>query len=269
MDKRPIGIFDSGLGGLTVLKAIKKIMPNEDIIYFGDSKRTPYGSKSKETIINYSIQDVKFLLSKNVKAIIIACNTVSSNAIKQLKEKTDIPIIEVIKPGAYISTTITKKKKIGVIATKATINSKAYEYAINKIDKDITVYSKSCPLLVPLVEEGKSWWNNTITKEIIKYYLESLVNEEIDTLVLGCTHYPLLQDAINEVVENKITLINSAGEVAKEALTVLKNLKLLNTSGKGSLKLYTSDRISKFYPLAKDILEDNTIKVDKINIEEY
>lgn len=269
MDNRAIGIFDSGLGGLTVLKAISEIMPNENIIYFGDSKRTPYGSKSKDSIIKFSIQDVKFLLKNNVKAIVIACNTVSSNAINQLREQFDVPFIEVIKPGALYSAKTTKNNIIGVIGTKATIESKAYEKEIKQINSDISVISKSCALLVPLVEEGNEWWNNKITKEIISYYLDDFKKYNIDTLVLGCTHYPLLINAINEVLNNKIILINSAGEVAKETKKVLENSNMLSKMRNGKIVLYTSDSIEKFIPLAKEILKDDNINVSKINIEEF
>jgi len=269
MDNRAIGIFDSGLGGLTVLKEINKIMPNENLIYFGDSKRTPYGSKSKETIIKFSIQDVKFLLTKNVKAIVIACNTVSSNAIIELKKQFDIPFIEVIKPGAAYSKKVTKNNKIGVIGTKATIESKAYEHAIKKENDKIDVFSKSCPLLVPLVEEGHKWWNGKITKEIIKYYLDDFTKKDIDTLVLGCTHYPLLIEAINQIVDNKIVLINSAGEVAKKTKLLLENKKLLCKDKKGTLHLYTSDSVLNFIPLAKEILSDDNINVNQIDIEQF
>ncbi|MBN2851219.1 MAG: glutamate racemase [Clostridia bacterium] len=269
MDKRPIGIFDSGLGGLTVLKEISKIMPEEDLVYFGDSKRTPYGSKSKETIINFSIQDVNFLLSKNIKALVIACNTVSSNAINELKERFDIPIIEVISPGVSLSTRVTKNKRIGVIGTRATVESGAYESSIKSIDKNMTVFSKSCPLFVPLVEEGQLWWNHHITKEIIRFYLDEFIAIDVDTMVLGCTHYPLLIDAINEVLEGRITLINSAGEVAKGASAILEDMNLRNFSHIGETYLYTSDSAEKFIPLAKDILQRSDIHAEKIDIENY
>lgn len=269
MDKRPIGIFDSGLGGLTVLKAVASLLPNEDIVYFGDSKRTPYGSKSKETIINFSKQNVAFLLEKEVKAIVIACNTASSNAIDELKKEFSIPFIEVIKPGSLVGAKVTKNNKIGVIGTKATIESNAYINNITAINKNFSVYQKCCPLLVPFVEEGKLWWNHPITLAIVKNYLDELLLQDIDTLVLGCTHYPLLLETIKKVVLDKVTIVNSAGEVAKTVYKTLETKGLLNKQGSGIISLYTSDSIDKFIPLASEILDNKELIVKKVNIERY
>lgn len=269
MDNRPIGIFDSGLGGLTVLKAVSSLLPNEDIVYFGDSKRTPYGSKSKETITNFSRQDVSFLLSKEVKAIVIACNTASSNATEELTKEFLVPFIEVIKPGSLVGAQVTRNNKVGVIGTKATIESNAYLNNITNINNSISVFQKYCPLLVPLVEEGKLWWNHPITSAIITHYLTELIKQDIDTLVLGCTHYPLLLEVIKKVVGEKITIVNSAGEVAKAVYQTLEDSKLLNNQGKGTISLYTSDSVDKFIPLASEILNNNELFIQTVDIERY
>ena len=201
MDKRPIGIFDSGVGGLTVVKQIMKTLPNENIIYFGDTARLPYGTKSKKTVTKFSKQIVRFLLTKNVKAVIIACNTASSNSLEELRQTFDIPIFGVIVPGVEEAIHCTKNKKVGIIGTTSTIRSKAYETLLAQADSSIEVYAKPCPLFVSLVEEG--WTENMVAKLTAKNYLTDLIEKEIDSLVLGCTHYPLLKRCIGETVGNK------------------------------------------------------------------
>ena len=191
MDNRPIGIFDSGVGGLTVVKQIIKALPNEDIIYFGDTARVPYGSKTKETVTNFSAQIIRFLLSKNVKTIIIACNTVSSNSYDELIKMFDLPIIEVVTPGVEACLNATKNKIVGIIGTEATVKSGAYEKKIRQKDNNIKVYSKACPLFVPLAEEG--WTDNDISRQTAEIYLRDLTEKNIDSIILGCTHYPLLK----------------------------------------------------------------------------
>ncbi len=188
--EKPIGVFDSGIGGLTVVKRIANTLPEEDIVYFGDTARVPYGSKSNSTVIEYSIQDARFLMNKNVKVIVAACNTASSIAIEQLRKNFDVPVIGMIEPGAQLAVKETKNKKIGVIGTRATISNKAYSKEIKRLDPQILVFEKACPLFVPLAEEG--WIDHKATYEIAEEYLAELRDLKIDTLVLGCTHYPLL-----------------------------------------------------------------------------
>lgn len=268
MCNKPIGIFDSGLGGLTVLKEIHKILPGEDLVYFGDSKRAPYGTKSRETITNFSFQDMRFMLSKNVKAIVIACNTVSSNALEKIKSEFDIPILEVISPGAAAGLAASKNKVIGVIGTPATIDSNAYKKELVGRDGNSIIFQKSCPLFVSLVEEGAEFWRNEIAEMIARHYLIELKEKGIDTLILGCTHYPLLKGVIKKVVGTDIKLIDSARSIA-ELLRDSTAIKANSTKNKGSVEIYTSDSIEKFMPLCKDILEKDNITVEHVDIEKY
>ena len=225
MDNRPIGVFDSGLGGLTVVKALKKLLPNESIIYFGDTARLPYGVKSKDLVKQYSIQITKFLIQKNAKIIIIACNTATAMALNVLRNKfSSNPIIGVIEPGVQQAILKTNNKQIGVIGTIATISSNAYEKSIKEKNTEIKAISKACPLFVPFVEEG--WIQGTALNEIAEHYL-SIFNNNIDTLILGCTHYPLLKNTISQHTKN-ITLIDSAYAVAIDAHKKLQENSLMN-----------------------------------------
>ena len=214
MNNRPIGVFDSGLGGLTVLKEIMKITPNENIVYFGDTARVPYGPRSKETIIKYTFQAIDFLISKNVKAIVIACNTATARALKEANEKYDLPIIGVIEAGAKTAAYTTKNKIVGVIGTDGTIRSKAYNIEIAKIDPEIKIVDKACPLFVPIVEEG--WANTDIASLTARRYLEELMDKGIDSLVLGCTHYPFVRDSIKKVVGHEIAIIDGGEGTVRE-----------------------------------------------------
>ncbi|HHV97310.1 MAG TPA: glutamate racemase [Clostridiaceae bacterium] len=270
MDNRPIGIFDSGLGGLTVLKEIRALMPKESLVYFGDSGRAPYGTKSRETVIKYTLQDVRFLLKHDIKMIVVACNTASALSLEKIKENVDVPVVEVIKPGALTGVKSTRNKKIGVIGTPATINSRAYEKEIKRLDESIQVFSKACPLFVPLVEEGPEWWENEVAYKIALEYLSSLRNEKIDTLVLGCTHYPLLQKVISSVMGDGVNLVSSAYEAAKAVKKILdKNEMNSDEKNKPIYKYYTSDSVEKFKPFCSAILNDEIISVEKIDIEKY
>lgn len=268
MGDKPIGIFDSGLGGLTVLKEINRILPGENLVYFGDSKRAPYGTKSRETITNFAFQDMRFMLSKNVKAIVIACNTVSSNALERIKEEFDIPILEVISPGSSAGLAATKIKSIGVIGTPATIESNAYKKEITGIDSECAVIQKSCQLFVPLVEEGAEFWDGKIAELTAHHYLDELRDSKIDTLILGCTHYPLLKNVIQRVVGPDIKLIDSAKSIAR-MLKESKVIKANQSKNEGSIEIFTSDSINKFMPLCKDILGMDNLTVEHIDIENY
>lgn len=216
----PIGVFDSGVGGLTVVREIIRQLPSENIVYFGDTARVPYGTKSRDTIINYSEQIVHFLKTKQVKAIVVACNTATSYALDVLKEKLDIPIIGVVRPGAVTAVNATKNKRIGIIATEGTIGSGIYPKVIHEYDPEIQVVQKACPLFVSLVEEG--WTDDPVTDEVARRYLKSLQTSDVDTLVLGCTHYPLLRKTIGRLVGDGVTLVNPAYETACSLRELLK-----------------------------------------------
>lgn len=270
MDNRPIGVFDSGVGGLTVLKEIEQLLPLESIVYFGDSGRAPYGTKSKETVIKYTFQDIRFLLNQDIKMIVIACNTASAFSFESVKNSFDIPVIEVIQPGAATGVRETGNKKVGIIGTTATINSGAYEKAINKIDNSIEVFSKACPLFVPLVEEGEVWWENDIAFRVAEEYLTPLKNQGIDTLVLGCTHYPLLQKTISRVMGDGVKLVSSALEVAKVVKDIIIEKDIARDDRlKPVYRYYTSDSVEKFEPLCSSILNRKITSAEKVDIEKY
>ena len=252
IDKRPIGIFDSGLGGLTVVKSFQKLLPNESIVYFGDTARVPYGIKSKNLVLQYSIKITKFLIKQNAKLIIVACNTATAMALNELREKfIDVPIIGVIDPGVKKAVSITKTNNIGVIGTIATINSKAYYQSIKTLNSNIKIYSKACPLFVPFVEEGLL--KGKAISEVVKYYLNDF-EHKVDTLILGCTHYPLLKEAISNVTKD-IVLIDSAYVVANSAKDILSKHKLLNEkNNQGLLLCYVTDLPMKFDELGNIFL---------------
>jgi glutamate racemase len=270
MDNRPIGVFDSGLGGLTVLKEIAGMLPGESIVYFGDSGRAPYGTKSRETIEKYTVQDIRFLLSQEIKLVVIACNTMSAYSYELARRSFDIPIIEVISPGASVAASVTKNGKLGIIGTTATINSGAYEKAVNRINGSIEIYSIACPLFAPLVEEGREWWENDIALRITEKYLAPLKETGVDTLVLGCTHYPLLHNTITRVMGDGVRLVSSALEVAK----VVKKVILENNMQRDELlkpvsRYYTSDSVEKFEPLCSTILGMEIKCAERVDIEKY
>lgn len=268
MDNRPIGVFDSGLGGLTVLNEINHILPTESVVYFGDSGRAPYGTKSKETVIKYTFQDIRFLLNQDIKMIVIACNTASACSLDRVRHSFDIPVVEVVEPGAVTGVRETRNKKIGVIGTIATINSGVYEKAISKLDSSIEIYSKACPMFVPLVEEG--WWDNDIALKIVEEYLLPLKEKGIDTLVLGCTHYPLLQNTISKVMGEDVKLVSSALEVAKVVKEVVEGKKFARDERVEPVyRYYTSDSVEKFESLGNSILNHKIHSAEKVDIERY
>lgn len=266
----PIGVFDSGVGGLTVAREIMRNLPKEDIVYFGDTARVPYGSKSKDNIIRFSRQIIHFLQTKGVKAIVIACNTASALALDTVKDEFDIPIIGVVEPGARAALAVTENQKIGVIGTEATVRSSMYEKIIHEINPKVSVLAKACPLFVPLVEEG--FKKHKVTDEIIEYYLEELKESDIDALILGCTHYPLLRSKIREYVGEKITLVNPAYETAMDLKRILKEMDMENPDiegDHGSYSFYVSDAADKFKQFANSILPYDIDTTKQINIEEY
>jgi len=253
-DPRPIGIFDSGVGGLTVVDKIQRILPSEDLVYFGDTARVPYGTKSKETVTRFSVENVEFLMKHDVKLVLVACNTASSLSLDFLKRCFRVPIIGVIEPGARAASGVTRNNRIGVIGTNATISSGAYEKAIRKIDAKTFIVTQSCPLFVPLVEEG--WADKLVTETITSIYLKDIKTRNIDTLILGCTHYPVLKNVIKKIVGNKVLLVDSADEVAKEARNILEANSLLSRAqGKGRHKFFVSDEPARFIKTGEKILK--------------
>ena len=266
----PVGVFDSGVGGLTVAREIMRQLPNENIVYFGDTARVPYGSKSKDNIIRYSRQIINFLKTKNVKAIVIACNTASALALDVVREEIDIPIIGVVEPGARAALEITQSKKIGVIGTEATIRSAMYEKIIQGAEPEAEVIGKACPMFVPLVEEGFA--KHRVTEEIIDFYLASLLKTDIDSLILGCTHYPLLRSKIKQYVGEQIMLVNPAYETAMDLKKILETCGMENTGKEqehASYEFYVSDAADKFKQFANSILPYDIETTKQINIEEY
>lgn len=251
-DPRPIGIFDSGVGGLTVVSRIEELLPNEDIVYFGDTARVPYGTKSKETVTRFSVENVKFLMEHDVKLVVVACNTVSSLSLDFLRRCFRVPLIGVIEPGARAAVSSTRNNKIGVIGTPATISSGAYERAIRKMGPKNSIFTQSCPLFVPLVEEG--WIDKDVTREVASIYLKPLKNKKIDTLILGCTHYPILKAVIKKVMGD-VLLIDSAKEVAKEAKTILDSGGLLKRAGSPDHKFFVSDEPERFMRMGERFLK--------------
>lgn len=265
--RRPIGVFDSGIGGLTVVKRLASTLPNESIIYFGDTARVPYGSKSNSTVIEYSIQNTKFLLQKNIKALVVACNTASSIAIPDLKKMFDIPIIGMIEPGSRMALAKSRNNKIGVIGTRATVNNLAYSKEIKKINSSAQVVEKPCPLFVPLAEEG--WIKHQATYEIAEEYLKEFREVGIDTLVLGCTHYPILSEVIQEVIGENVNLIDSGVASAELIKEELQKLDLLTDSKiNGWKEFYVSDIQVKFKEVAELFLGRSLDKVHKVDLEQ-
>lgn len=271
MDRNaPIGVFDSGVGGLTVAREIMRQMPKERIVYFGDTARVPYGNKSQDTVIRYSRQIIRFLRTKQVKAIVIACNTATACALETVEKDLDIPIIGVIHAGAKAAVEATKNRKIGIIGTEATIRSGVYTELMKQMDPAIEVTGKPCPLFVPLVEEGLL--HDSVTDEIASRYLASLKEKYIDTLVMGCTHYPLLRSTLGRLMGEDVTLINPAYETAMELRSLLeeKELACLPGGGEGEkYQFFVSDMAERFKSFATAILPGEVKETKKINIEEY
>lgn len=270
MDNRSIGVFDSGLGGLTVFKEIVGQLSGESVIYFGDSGRAPYGTKSRETVIKYALQDIRFLVSLDIKMIVIACNTMSAHGYEIVKKNVDMPVVEVIGAGAAAGAAGTRNKKLGIIGTTATINSEAYQKAVNKIDNNIEIYQRACPLFVPLVEEGRDWWESSITLQIAEKYLLPLKETGVDTLVLGCTHYPLLKTTISKVMGDEVKLVSSAMEVTRVVKKTIDDHNMQRDPRlKPDYRYYTSDSVEKFESLCSIILGRTVNSAEKVDIEKY
>ncbi|RLB06996.1 MAG: glutamate racemase [Deltaproteobacteria bacterium] len=261
--KKPIGIFDSGVGGLTVFKEVINFLPHEDIIYLGDTARIPYGTRSPQTIIRYSLQNASFLLRQDIKLLVVACNTSSAVSLPQLQQENEIPVLGVIEPGAKRASEVTKNRRVGVIGTEATVRSRAYERAIQGIDHQIKVISRACPLFVPLAEEG--WVNNRVARLTAQSYLHPLREEMIDTLVLGCTHYPLLEEVIKETMGEEVCLVNSAKETAKEVKRILEEKDLTNQKTReGTHKFFVTDNAERFIKVGEIFLGKKLQTVEEI-----
>jgi len=251
-DARPIGVFDSGIGGLTVVKALRDLLPNENIFYLGDTARVPYGPKSPETVQRYAVELAGMLMRKNAKTLVVACNTVSSVALPLLTKKFSAPVIGVIEPGARAALQATRNRHIGVIGTRATIRSGAYEKAL-RADNNVRVSSRACPLLVPLIEEGLL--NDEVTDRMIMRYLEPMLADGIDTLVLGCTHYPLLTGAIARAVKRQVMLVDSAQNCARAVEEALDRQSLRAPPNRGELHVALTDAADNFLNVARDALQ--------------
>lgn len=261
----PIGIFDSGIGGLTVLREVSLRMPGEDIIYLGDTARVPYGIRSAETVIKYSLQNARFLMNQNIKILVVACNTASAVSIERLREEFSVPVIGVIEPGARAAMESSGSGRIGVIGTQATIESGAYEDVLRSLKNDAVIVAKACPLFVPLVEEG--WTKGAIAEAVVREYLASMKDERIDTLVLGCTHYPLLRELIEGMLSHSTSLIDSAFETAIETELLLKRSDLLNPSEeKGRKKFFVTDSPDRFHDVGARFLGETIYDIELVDI---
>lgn len=271
MDARPIGVFDSGLGGLTAVHALWNILPEENLIYFGDTARVPYGGRSSETILRYARQDVRFLRSFDLKAILIACGTVTTTSLPTLQAENDLPIVGVVEPTCSRAALVTKNKRVGMIATQASVRSGAYEAALHRLDPDIQVFSKPCPLFVPLVENGRIHRGDVVIETVAREYLTPLKQQGIDTLILGCTHYPLLTEIIADVMGSSVTLVSAGEESAFELKRMLKAGGLrADEQNQGETAFYVSDRVEDFEQIASLFLqEDLCHAAQRIDIDQY
>lgn len=262
MKQNPIGVFDSGIGGLTVLKEIARLLPNENAIYLGDTARVPYGSKSKETVARYSLEVANFLIKSNIKMLVAACNTASAFALPLLKRELKIPVIGVIEPGAKAAVSTTKTNRIGVIGTEGTIRSSAYTSAIKALRPEAETFVKACPLFVPLVEEG--WANDEVTTVIAGRYLSELKDAKIDTLVLGCTHYPLLKNIIGDIMGKEVALIDSAESTASEVKSILAGSNMLNdfSNERNSHRFFVTDSPERFLAVGRRFFGDGLMEAE-------
>ena len=265
MDNNPIGVFDSGIGGLTVLKEMFRELPNEGTLYLGDTARVPYGIRSAETVMRYSFENTGFLVAKGIKLLVIACNTASAVSLDKLKEKISIPVIGVIEPGSKAALRTTKNKRIGVIGTEATISSGAYARVIKSMDNDITVSSLPCPLFVPLAEEG--FTDDEIAFLVAERYLKDIKDKGIDTLVLGCTHYPLLKGIISQVMGDRIVLIDSAVETVREIKETLIRYAIEGDGRRNPLRMfYVTDAPERFVKVGERFLGKQINHIEKIHV---
>ena len=272
MDRNaPVGVFDSGVGGMTVVREIIRQIPDERIVYFGDTARVPYGSKSKETVLHYARQIMEFLKTQKVKAVVVACNTATVYALEEISRETDIPVIGVVEPGARVAAAATKNGRIGVIGTEGTIKSGLYASYLKQLNSSFEVIGKACPLFVPLVEEGL--WHDSVTDEIARRYLKELKEKEIDTLIMGCTHYPLIRSTIKRTIGDGVSLVNPAYETAVQLRRVLEWEDLIREEHSDNIasqyEFYVSDSPEKIQKFANSILSFEIHQAHQINIEQY
>ncbi len=259
----PIGVFDSGVGGLTVMREILKELPEEHILYLGDTARVPYGVRSPETVMKYSLENAKFLMSKGIKLLVVACNTSSAITLGMLREKIDVPVIGVVDPGARAAAAVTEMKRVAVIGTETTIKSGSYERAIKSIDDTIEVTGIACPLFVPLIEEG--WLEGDVVNLTAGKYLSAIRSNSVDTLVLGCTHYPMIKNVIESIVH--VPLIDSAVETAKEVKNVLELKNIIRKrAGEAARKFFVTDSPEKFILVGERFLDHEISNISKINL---
>ena len=270
MDQRPIGVFDSGLGGLTAVRQLRRIMPSENIIYFGDTARVPYGNRGRETLLKYARQDLRFLTSFDLKAVVIACGTVSTNCLEDLQAESGLPVIGVVDPACRRAAALSGTGRVGLAATRASVASGAYERTFRRLDPRLEVYSLACPLFVPLVEEGRCRPGAQVIETVAAEYLLPLRERGVDTLVLGCTHYPLLTDVIGQIMGPGVQLVDVGAEAAAACRELLSQRDGLACRPQGGASYYTSDRASDFQRLASLFLgEDVAGQVQEIDISKY
>jgi glutamate racemase len=249
---RPIGVFDSGVGGLTVAHALLEALPNEDLVYLGDTGRQPYGTKSAETVTRYSLENVDFLLAREVKLIVVACNSASAVALEAVRERAGVPVVGVIEPGAQAAVTRSRVRRVGVIGTEATIGAGAYSRALHRLDPGLELFTRACPLLVPLAEEG--WTEGEVALAVARVYLTSLVRSGIDVLILGCTHYPLLAGVLGEVMGPAVALVDSAEETARAVAAALAEHGLARGAGPGVASFFVTDVPDRFVRIGRRFL---------------
>ncbi len=264
-DTRPIGVFDSGVGGLTVVKSLVQQLPGEDFIYLGDTAHIPYGNKSREELFGYARDIIAFLLQHDVKAIVVACGTHSSITLSEMETSCPVPIVGVVKPGARSAVKMSKNRRIGIIATQATVNSGSYSNCIHAIGEDYMVFANACPRFVPLVESGNLQGQEV--QEAIQEYIHPLVEAGIDTLVMGCTHYPILAPAIKDYVGAKVTLVDPAVETIEELAGLLREKSILSENSQGQGSFYASGNDQSFYNVGNILLGDLIKRVDSVNLD--
>ena len=271
MDPRPIGVFDSGLGGLTAVRSLWRVLPDEDLIYFGDTARVPYGGRSRETILRFARQDVRFLRSFDLKAILIACGTISTTSLGELQAENDLPIVGVVEAACRRALSVTRTGRIGMIATRASVRSGAYEAELRRLDPEVQVFCRACPLFVPLVEDGRSRPGDPVPEIVARDYLSPLLDEGIDALILGCTHYPLLWEVISGVCGPGVELVSAGEESAYELERMLTARDLRREGGRrGETRFFVSDRAEGFEETASVFLrEDLRHTAETVDIERY